>query len=112
MKILLADDHALIRSGLRNELADLDAAVDFVEAWDAESVQRAFDVNDDLDLALVKHTKLSERTDLEFRAEVFDVTNTPAFAQPNGSFGSTAFGSINATVTDPRVVQFALRLSR
>jgi len=66
----------------------------------------------DLDLALVKHTKLSERTDLEFRAEVFDVTNTPAFAQPNGSFGSTAFGSINATVTDPRVVQFALRLSR
>lgn len=66
----------------------------------------------DLDLALVKHTKLSERTDLEFRAEIFDVTNTPAFAQPNGSFGSTAFGTINATVTDPRVVQFALRLSR
>ena len=66
----------------------------------------------DFDLALVKHTKLSERTDLEFRAEIFDVTNTPAFAQPNGSFGSTAFGSINATVTDPRVVQFALRLSR
>lgn len=66
----------------------------------------------DLDLALVKHTKLSERTDLEFRAEMFDLTNTPAFAQPNGSFGSTAFGSINATVTDPRVVQFALRLSR
>jgi hypothetical protein len=60
----------------------------------------------------VKHTKLSERTDLEFRAEIFDLTNTPAFAQPNGSFGSPAFGSITSTVTDPRVVQFALRLSR
>jgi hypothetical protein len=66
----------------------------------------------DLDLALVKHTHLTEKADLEFRAEVFDITNTPAFAQPNGSFGSAAFGSITATTTDPRVVQFALRISR
>ena len=53
-----------------------------------------------------------EKFDAEFRAEVFDVTNTPAFAQPNGSFGSTSFGTITATVTDPRVVQFALKLTR
>ena len=33
----------------------------------------------DLDLALVKHTRCCERPDLEFRAELFDVTNTPAF---------------------------------
>jgi len=66
----------------------------------------------DLDLALVKHSKITERTDLEFRAEMFNVTNTPAFAQPNGSFGTPAFGSIISTITDPRVVQFALRLSR
>lgn len=66
----------------------------------------------DLDMALVKHTKLWEQTDLELRAEMFDVTNTPAFSQPNGSFGAAAFGSITSTTTDPRVVQFALRLSR
>ncbi len=66
----------------------------------------------DVDFALVKHTRLAEKTDMEFRAEIFDVTNTPAFAQPNGSFGSAAFGSITATTTDPRVVQFALKLSR
>ena len=66
----------------------------------------------DLDAALVKHTSFGDRNDLEFRAEVFDITNTPAFAQPNGSFGTTAFGSITATTTDPRVLQFALRLSR
>jgi len=66
----------------------------------------------DLDLAAIKHTALGERLDLEFRAEIFNLTNTPAFAQPNGSFGTTAFGSITATTTDPRVVQFALRLSR
>ncbi|HEX3571973.1 MAG TPA: TonB-dependent receptor [Acidobacteriaceae bacterium] len=66
----------------------------------------------DLDIALVKHTRIREQVDLEFRAELFDITNTSAFAQPNGSFGSPAFGSITATTTDPRVVQFALRLSR
>ena len=49
---------------------------------------------------------------LEFRAEVFNISNTPEFAQPNGSFGSAAFGSITSTFTDPRVVQFAIRLSR
>jgi len=66
----------------------------------------------DLDMALTKHTQLSEHTTLEFRAEIFDITNTPAFAQPNGSVGNAAFGTITATTTDPRVVQFALRLSR
>jgi hypothetical protein len=64
------------------------------------------------DLSLIKHTAFGDRTDLEFRAELFNVTNTPGFAQPNGSFGTAAFGSITATVTDPRVAQFALRLSR
>lgn len=56
MKILLADDHALIRSGLRGELAELDAAIDFVEAWDADSVRKMFDTHDDIDLALVDLT--------------------------------------------------------
>ena len=66
----------------------------------------------DLDLALVKHFSIPEKAEIEFRAELFDVTNTPAFSQPNGSFGSPAFGSITSTTTDPRVAQFALRISR
>jgi hypothetical protein len=66
----------------------------------------------DLDLALVKHTTVFRETGLEFRAELFNVTNTPAFSQPNGSFGSAAFGSITSTVTDPRVMQLAVRISR
>ena len=65
----------------------------------------------DLDVALVKHTRFTERLDAEFRAEVFNVTNTPAFAQPNGSFGAAAFGSITGTTTEQRVAQFAIRLS-
>ena len=66
----------------------------------------------DLDFALVKHTTIYHETALEFRAEFFNVTNTPAFAQPNGSFGSAAFGSITSTFTDPRVMQLAIRISR
>ncbi|WP_263367291.1 TonB-dependent receptor [Edaphobacter bradus] len=64
------------------------------------------------DFALVKHTRIGERTDVELRAELFNVTNTPAFSQPNGSFGAAAFGSITSTTTDPRVAQFAVKLSR
>jgi len=56
MKILLADDHALIRAGLRSELATLAPAVDFIEAWDAASLRQMFEQNRDLDLALVDLT--------------------------------------------------------
>jgi hypothetical protein len=66
----------------------------------------------DLDFALAKHARLPGETDMEFRGEIFDILNTPEFAQPNGSFGSAAFGTITSTVTDPRVVQFAIRISR
>ena len=66
----------------------------------------------DVDLSFIKHTTLGEKIDLEFRAELFNLSNTPGFAQPSGSFGTAGFGSITATVTDPRVAQFALRLSR
>ncbi len=66
----------------------------------------------DLDLALVKNTTIFHETGVEFRAELFNVTNTPAFSQPNGSFGSAAFGSITSTTTDPRVMQLAIRFRR
>jgi hypothetical protein len=64
----------------------------------------------DADVAVVKHTVIGESTDVELRVELFNVTNTPAFSQPNGSFGSAAFGSISSTTTDPRVAQIALRI--
>jgi hypothetical protein len=63
----------------------------------------------DGDIALIKNTRIGEHANLELRGEVFNVTNTPAFGQPNGSFGSPAFGSITSTATDPRVIQLAAR---
>ena len=65
-----------------------------------------------LDIALGKSFSLPRESAIEFRAEVFNLTNTPAFAQPNGTFGAAAFGSITSTVTDPRVMQLAVRISR
>lgn len=57
MKVLIADDHALVRAGLRGELETLDAAVAFVEASDEASLREAFRVHhDDLDLAIVDLT--------------------------------------------------------
>jgi hypothetical protein len=64
----------------------------------------------DLDLALVKTTQFGERLAMELRGEVFNVTNTPAFAQPNATVGNANFGSITATTADPRVAQVAGRL--
>lgn len=56
MRILLADDHALIRSGLRTELVDFVPDVAFVEAWDAESMEAQMSGAGEIDLALVDLT--------------------------------------------------------
>lgn len=64
----------------------------------------------DLDLGLAKNTRFTERLMLELRGEVFNVTNTPAFAQPNATVGAANFGTITATTADPRVAQVAAKL--
>jgi DNA-binding NarL/FixJ family response regulator len=56
MKILVADDHALIRAGLRAELATLDGGAEFVEAWDEGTLRAMFERHPDLELAIVDLT--------------------------------------------------------
>lgn len=67
-----------------------------------------------LDFSLFKEIKTSERTHLEFRAEFFNITNTPNFSNNfSTNFTSPAFGKITSTVdnpNDPREIQFALKL--
>jgi hypothetical protein len=60
----------------------------------------------DADLMLGKTFRISERVNLDFRAEVFNVSNTPPLNDPNGSFGSAAFGTI-ASAGNPRDFEFA-----
>lgn len=53
----------------------------------------------------------SERANLQFRWEIFNLTNTPQFGQPGGNITSGSAGQITTLSGDPRVMQFALRLS-
>ena len=52
---------------------------------------------------------LLEGLTLEFRAEAFNLTNTPPLGAPNGVLGSPGFGSITSA-GDPRVVQLGLKV--
>jgi len=61
------------------------------------------------DLALIKRSRLSERLNLEFRTEIFNLANTPPLNAPNIVPGTPGFGSITSA-GDPRVIQFALKL--
>jgi hypothetical protein len=61
------------------------------------------------DLMLGKTFRVTERASIEFRAEVFNVTNTPPLNDPNGSFGSAAFGSITSA-GNPRDFEFAAKV--
>jgi hypothetical protein len=61
------------------------------------------------DVMLGKTFAITERVRTEFRAEAFNVTNTPPLGNPNTSFGNAAFGTIT-TALDPRVFEFVLKL--
>src|SRR5262249_1442756 len=49
------------------------------------------------DLSLFRTFKPVERLNLQFRAESFNLTNTPHFANPNANANSSSFGRITAT---------------
>ncbi len=63
-----------------------------------------------LDMSILRNFALTERFGLQFRAEMFNATNSPMFGLPNGAFGTANFGVINSQANRPRQVQLALRL--
>jgi hypothetical protein len=71
------------------------------------------------DFSVIKQFKLPwENMGLSFRAEFFNLFNHAQFATPNSTsslatpdFNGAGFGSINATVNNPRLVQFGLKLT-
>ena len=54
-----------------------------------------------LDSSLIKDTRLFESVNLELRAEFFNVTNTPHFAQPDTNVQDAGFGAITGTIASP-----------
>ncbi|MFN7997320.1 MAG: TonB-dependent receptor [Bryobacteraceae bacterium] len=61
------------------------------------------------DLMIGKTFRITERVNLEFRVEAFNVSNTPPLNDPNGSFGSPAFGTITSA-GNPRDFEFAAKV--
>ena len=63
------------------------------------------------DFGLMRDFGITERANLQFRWEVFNLTNSTLFAQPSASLTSSSVGTITSLAGDPRIMQFALRLS-
>ncbi len=63
------------------------------------------------EIAFLKITPLSERFKMEFRGELFNAFNHAQFFQPDGNFtDGSDFGRVKRA-RDPRLIQFALKLS-
>ena len=66
----------------------------------------------DLDISMTKYTTIHDNYKLEFRAQAFNITNTPTFANPASDVGTAStFGSITSTVGNPRILQFVLKFT-
>ena len=70
-----------------------------------------------VDLSIFKEWPVWERMTLQFRAEAFNLSNTPSFFisntnSGNVTLGNGAFGTVTQTDPNynPRQIQFALRL--
>jgi hypothetical protein len=70
-----------------------------------------------VDLSLIKFIAVTERTNLEFRTEMFNVFNMVNFSNPINTFTTGVpasfgtLGKITSTSNGPRVIQFALKIS-
>ncbi len=62
------------------------------------------------DIALIKRVHFGETRNLELRAEVFNLTNTPPLGAPNAVLRSPGFASITSA-GDPRVIQLGVKLN-
>jgi hypothetical protein len=62
------------------------------------------------DLSVFKSFSIVERFKGQFRAEALNAFNTPMFAAPNTSFGSSSFGRITSQVNFARMIQLGVRL--
>jgi outer membrane receptor protein involved in Fe transport len=65
----------------------------------------------DLDTSVTKVTRITEGTNLEFRAEIFNLFNHPNYGLPVAVLTSPNFGQILGTPGNARQIQFALKFN-
>ena len=64
-----------------------------------------------IDLGLSRYISLTERWNLEFRAEAFNLFNTPELGLPNATLGVATTGVISSVINPQRELQLALRIA-
>jgi hypothetical protein len=71
----------------------------------------------EVDFSVFRRFRVTERMSLEFRAEAFNLSNTPHFDRPDTNFSDAAFGQVTTArgtqsvqVNENRQLQFSLRL--
>lgn len=63
------------------------------------------------DLAILKNFRWGEQFRAQFRAEMFNMTNTPQFGRANTAVGNPDFGRVSGTTNvGPRNIQLGLRI--
>jgi len=62
------------------------------------------------DMSVFKTFSVKEKLKGQFRAEALNAFNTPMFAAPNVSFGSSSFGRITSQVNFARMMQLGVRM--
>jgi hypothetical protein len=73
-----------------------------------------------IDMAVERIFPVTQSKSFRFRAEFFNLTNTPQFSNPNNSLDMTvgpngpvnlnpSFGIITSTAANPRIIQFAMK---
>jgi hypothetical protein len=63
-----------------------------------------------VDASMFKNFDLPESMNVQLRAEIFNIFNTPEFGLPSGAVDTPQAGSISSTVHSSRQIQFALKL--
>jgi hypothetical protein len=62
------------------------------------------------DARISKVLPIGESVNLRFLTEFFNLWNHPAFANPATNLSTATFGTITSTVSNARIIQFALKL--
>jgi hypothetical protein len=60
--------------------------------------------------SMIRNYRIRERLQTQFLAEAFNALNHPVFAAPNTTPTSSAFGTVTNSASEPRSVDFSLKL--